>query len=274
VTEPAGAPRYPRPARDKAARRTRSAHDKAGRSTRTRVARPAPAQGVLVCRRASKSYSDLVALAPLDLAVAPGERIALVGHNGSGKSTLLRLAAGLLELTSGAIEVAGFPVGAPEARAALSYVPDNPVLYDDLSVREHLAYIASLHGVDASDAQFDELLAAIGLVERADDLPARFSRGLRQRAAIAVGLVRPFEVLLVDEPFVGLDVPARRALLALLDQAHAAGAAIVVATHEASYVERVDRCLALRDGRLVHDGPATPDEVVRLVGDQAYAPGA
>jgi hypothetical protein len=76
VTEPAGAPRYPRPARDKAARRTRSAHDKAGRSTRTRVARPAPAQGVLVCRRASKSYSDLVALAPLDLAVAPGERIA------------------------------------------------------------------------------------------------------------------------------------------------------------------------------------------------------
>jgi ABC-type multidrug transport system ATPase subunit len=274
VTEPAGAPRYPRPARDKAARRTRSAHDKAGRSTRTRVARPAPAQGVLVCRRASKSYSDLVALAPLDLAVAPGERIALVGHNGSGKSTLLRLAAGLLELTSGAIEVAGFPVGAPEARAALSYVPDNPVLYDDLSVREHLAYIASLHGVDASDAQFDELLAAIGLVERADDLPARFSRGLRQKAAIAVGLVRPFEVLLVDEPFVGLDVPGRRALLALLDQAHAAGAAIVVATHEASYVERVDRCLALRDGRLVHDGPATPDEVVRLVGDQAYAPGA
>jgi ABC-2 type transport system ATP-binding protein len=277
VTEPADAPRTPQPrrrSRDQAARRARLARDKATGPTRARAGRPPVATGVLLARRASKSYSDLVALAPLDLAVAPGERVALVGHNGSGKSTFLRLAAGLLELTSGAIEVAGYPVGAPEARAALSFVPDNPVLYDDLSVREHLAYIASLHGVDASEEQLNELIAAIGLADRADDLPARFSRGLRQKAALAVGLVRPFQVLLVDEPFVGLDVPGREALLRLLDEAHAAGAAIVVATHEPSYVERVDRCLALRDGRLIHDGPTTPDEVVRLVGDQAYAPGA
>jgi len=273
MTQPADAPRTPAPrrrSRDMAGRRARLAQDK---GTRPRRVPPPPLTGVLVARRASKSYSDLVALAPLDLAVAPGERVALVGHNGSGKSTFLRLAAGLLELTAGEIEVAGYPVGAPEARAALSFVPDNPVLYDDLSVREHLAYIASLHGVDASEAQLDELIAAIGLAERADDLPARFSRGLRQKAALAVGLVRPFQVLLVDEPFVGLDVPGRQALLSLLDEAHAAGAAIVVATHEPSYVERVDRCLALRDGRLIHDGPSTPDEVVRLVGDQAYASG-
>jgi ABC-type multidrug transport system ATPase subunit len=249
-------------------RRARLAQDKTGR------VRPAPPlTGVLVARRAAKSYGDLVALAPLDLAVAPGERVALVGHNGSGKSTFLRLAAGLLDLTSGEIEVAGHPVGAPEARAALSFVPDNPVLYDDLSVREHLAYISSLHGVDAATEDLDELIADIGLTDRADDLPARFSRGLRQKAALAVGLVRPFEVLLVDEPFVGLDVPGREALLALFDEAHAAGAAIVVATHEPSYVERVDRCVALRDGRIIHDGPSTPDEVVRLVGDQAYASG-
>jgi ABC-type multidrug transport system ATPase subunit len=277
VTEPADAPRTPQPrrrSRDQAARRARLARDKATGPTRARAARPPVATGILLARRASKSYSDLVALAPLDLAVAPGERVALVGHNGSGKSTFLRLAAGLLELTSGAIEVAGYPVGAPEARAALSFVPDNPVLYDDLSVREHLAYIASLHGVGASEEQLNELIAAIGLADRADDLPARFSRGLRQKAALAVGLVRPFQVLLVDEPFVGLDVPGREALLRLLDEAHAAGAAIVVATHEPSYVERVDRCLALRDGRLIHDGPTTADEVVRLVGDQAYAPGA
>ena len=274
MTQPADAPRTPAPrrrSRDMAGRRARLAQDKGTRPRR--VPPPPPLTGVLVARRASKSYSDLVALAPLDLGVAAGERVALVGHNGSGKSTFLRLAAGLLELTAGEIEVAGYPVGAPEARAALSFVPDNPVLYDDLSVREHLAYIASLHGVDASEAQLDELIAAIGLAERADDLPARFSRGLRQKAALAVGLVRPFQVLLVDEPFVGLDVPGRQALLSLLDEAHAAGAAIVVATHEPSYVERVDRCLALRDGRLIHDGPSTPDEVVRLVGDQAYASG-
>jgi ABC-type multidrug transport system ATPase subunit len=249
------------------ARRARLAQGKASGSTSSGATQPPapPLRGVLVARQATKAYADLVALAPLDLAVAPGERVALVGHNGSGKSTLLRLAAGLLDLTSGTIEVAGHPVGSPEARAALSFVPDNPVLYDDLSVREHLAYIASLHGVDASNEDFNELIADLGLADRADDLPARFSRGLRQKAALAVGLARPFDVLLVDEPFVGLDLPGREALLRLLDDAHAAGAAIVVATHEPSYVDRVDRCLALRDGRVIHDGPTTPDEVVRLV---------
>jgi ABC-type multidrug transport system ATPase subunit len=223
-----------------------------------------PNAAALVADGASKAYADLVALAPLALSIAPGQRVALVGHNGSGKSTFLRLATGLLDLTAGEIRVAGHPVGSPEARAATAFVPDNPVLYDDLNVREHLAYIASLHGVDASDEQVDELIAVVGLAHRADDLPARFSRGLRQKAAIAVGLVRPFELLLIDEPFVGLDAQGRDALLSLLDSAHALGAAVVVATHEASYVERVDRCVALRDGEVVHDGPATPTEVQRL----------
>jgi len=230
----------------------------------SRRSRSAPA--VLTARAATKAYADLVALAPLTLTIPAGERVALVGHNGSGKSTFLRLAAGMLDLSSGEIEVNGAPVGSPEARAATSFIPDNPVLYDDLSVREHLAYIASLHGVDASEEEFDRLVDVVGLAHRADDLPARFSRGLRQKAAIAVGLVRPFSLLLVDEPFVGLDVSGRDALLALLDEAHAMGAAIVVATHEPSYVERVDRCIALRDGELVYDGPATAADMVRLVG--------
>jgi ABC-2 type transport system ATP-binding protein len=220
----------------------------------------------LATRAATKAYADLVALAPLTLSVAVGERVALVGHNGSGKSTFLRMAAGTLDLSGGEIEVNGAPVGSPEARAATTFIPDTPVLYDDLSVREHLAYIASLHGVDASDEEFDQLVEAVGLTRRADDLPARFSRGLRQKAAIAVGLARPFALMLVDEPFVGLDVPGRDALLDLLGDAHAAGAAVVVATHEPGFVERVDRVIALRDGELVHDGPATPAEMVRLVG--------
>ncbi len=221
---------------------------------------------ILRAHDVTKTYGDLVALAPLRLTVNAGERVALVGHNGSGKSTFLRIAAGLLELTAGEIDIDGAEVGSPEARAAVSFVPDNPVLYDDLSVREHLAYIASLHGVEATDEQFDELLAAVGLAHRADDLPARFSRGLRQKASIAVGLVRPFKLLLVDEPFVGLDAPGREALLRLLDDAHRDGAAVMVATHDPSYVERVDRCVALRDGDVIHNGPATPADVLRLVG--------
>lgn len=221
---------------------------------------------VLDARGASKAYADLVALAPLDLRVPAGQAVALVGHNGSGKSTFLRLASGLLDLTDGEITVLGEPVGSSRARAAVSFLPDEPVLYDDLSVREHLAFVAALHGVAADADDFDELLDRVGLGHRADDLPARFSRGLRQKASIALGLVRPFELLLVDEPFVGLDAPGKATLLEIFDELHADGAALVVATHDPGFVERVDRCVALRDGEVVHDGPATAADVLRLVG--------
>jgi ABC-type multidrug transport system ATPase subunit len=221
---------------------------------------------IFVAEKATKSYADLVALAPLDLKIKAGEAIALVGHNGSGKSTLLRLASGLLELTSGAVTIAGEPAGTADARAAASFVPDDPVLYDDLSVREHLGYIAALHGVDVGDAEIDALLERVGLLHRADDLPARFSRGLRQKTSIAIGLIRPFRLLLVDEPFVGLDATGKASLLELLAEAHDDGAAVVVATHDPQYVERVDRCIALRDGEVIHDGRATPSDVLRLVG--------
>ena len=229
------------------------------------MARPDAKSAVLEARHASKAYADLVALEPLDLRVPAGQAVALVGHNGSGKSTFLRLATGLLELTDGEITIVGEPAGSSVARAAASFLPDEPVLYDDRSVREHLAYVAALHGVVAEPEDFDELLERVRLSHRADDLPARFSRGLRQKASIALGLVRPFEILLVDEPFVGLDAPGKAALLDIFSELHADGAAIVVATHDPDFVERVDRCVALHDGNVIHDGPATPADVLRLV---------
>lgn len=214
----------------------------------------------------TKDYGDLVALHALDVEIADGQAVALVGHNGSGKSTFLKLVAGLLDPSDGTVTVAGAPAGTPDARAATSYVPDEPVLYDDLSVVEHLRYVAALHGADVPDDAIDELVGRLGLADRADDLPARFSRGLRQKAGLAVGLVRPFSLLLVDEPFVGLDAPGRASLIELLDEASGAGATVVVATHDPTFVERVDRCIALRDGKVVHDGRATADDVLRLVG--------
>ena len=90
----------------------------------------------------TKTYDGVVALQPLDLSVGVGESVALIGHNGSGKSTLLRMAAGLLEPTAGSLEVAGFEVGDIDARATTSYLPDDPVLYDDLSLREHVEYVS------------------------------------------------------------------------------------------------------------------------------------
>jgi ABC-2 type transport system ATP-binding protein len=228
--------------------------------------RPTEGPPLLELRGLGKDYGDLVALHPTDLSVPAGQAVALVGHNGSGKSTLLRIVAGLLEASDGEVIVDGHPAGTPDARAATSYVPDEPVLYDDLSVREHLLYVGALHGMTVTDEIVDELTARLGLTGRVDDLPARFSRGLRQKAGLAVGFVRPYSLLLLDEPFVGLDAPGRAALLELLDESSAAGATLVIATHDPTFVERVDRCVALRDGRVVHDGAATSADVLRLVG--------
>jgi ABC-2 type transport system ATP-binding protein len=214
----------------------------------------------------TKAYDDLVALHPLGLEVGVGESVALIGHNGSGKSTLLRMAAGLLEPSGGELEIAGFEVGDVDARATTSFLPDDPVLYDDLSLREHVEYISRLHGGDGWDDYAESLCERLGLSERIDDLPSRFSRGLRQKTSIVLAMVRPFSLLLVDEPFVGLDQPGKLVLLEILDEVHADGAASLVATHDPAYVDRVDRSIALRDGSVVFDGRASVDQVLGLVG--------
>ena len=213
----------------------------------------------------TKVYGDLTALEPLTLSIPDGELVVLVGHNGSGKSTLLNIVAGLLEPSAGVAEIDGHAAGSLGARAATSYLPDNPVLYDDLSLIEHLEYIARLHGVEDWHERADELVERLGLADRADDLPSRFSRGLKQKAAIALGLIRPFSLLIVDEPFVGLDPPGRAVMVELLEEAHRDGAAVVVATHQMEFVQRTQRCIALRDGAVVYDGPAAGASVDRLV---------
>ena len=212
---------------------------------------------VLELRELTKDYGGLRALDRVSLDIAGGDLVVLIGPNGSGKTTLIRLVAGLLEPTGGEIFVAGDAAGSMTARAAVSYIPDTPVLYDDLSVFEHLEYIARLHGVTAWQSGAERLLEVLGLEARADDLPSTFSRGLRQKTAIAVALVRPCEVLLVDEPFVGIDEAGRRALRALLDAAAEAGTAVVVATHQLDYAASAARCIAFRDGQVVHDGAPT-----------------
>jgi len=208
----------------------------------------------LIADGASKSYGERVALDAVSLELARGELVALVGPNGAGKSTFLQLAVGLLEPTSGEILVEGALAGSLDARVVMSYVADQPALYDDLSVNEHIEYVARLHGLPGRPESADELLAIFNLTPRADDLPARFSRGLRQKTAIVLALVRPFSVLLVDEPFVGLDPAGQGALTELLTAATEAGAAVMVATHQLAFLERASRCVALQDGSVVYDG--------------------
>lgn len=221
----------------------------------------------------SKRYGDNIALAPLDLSVPTGQRVSLIGHNGSGKTTVQRMIAGVLEPSEGSAAVMGHPVGSIDARAALSVLSDEPVFYDDLSVWQHLEYIARLHDTTDWEDHAGWLLDSLGIADRADDLPATFSRGLKQKAAIAIAFVRPFEVMLIDEPFVGLDRAGRAALLDLLSWAHGDGASLVVATHELQSVTSSERLIALRDGEVIFDGDpsdADPDSLADGVFDRRY----
>lgn len=229
------------------------------------MTRPAVETAALQTHALTKRYGDLVALHPLELEIGAGQRVALVGHNGSGKTTLLRLVTGMLEPSGGDAAVCGAALGSIDARAAVSYLPDQPVFYDDLSVWEHLEYVARLHDTDDWEQHAVDLLHVLGLDDRADDLPVTFSRGLRQRTAIAIAFVRPFELLVVDEPFVGLDRAGRAALLQLFDLAHGDGAALLIATHELGTVGACERVIALSSGAVVHDGAPGDAEFAGLI---------
>jgi ABC-type multidrug transport system ATPase subunit len=219
----------------------------------------------LATRQLTKSYGDRPALEPLTIEIDSGAKVALVGHNGSGKTTLMKMTAGLLDPTDGSVEIGRHAAGSQEARRLVSWLSDTPTFYDDLSLAEHLEFVARLHGVTDWQERADQLLEQLGLSTRRDDIPTTFSRGLRQKAAITLAFIRPFEVLLVDEPFVGLDEPGKEALLTMLDAASSAGATLLIATHELTFVSRVARLLALRDGALVYDGAPSDADVHALV---------
>ena len=218
----------------------------------------APSDAPLSAHALGRSYDGYIALGSFNLDVAAGELIALIGPNGAGKTTFLNLAAGLLEPTSGQVEIDGHVPGTIEARRALSYLPDTPVFYEDLSVVEHLEYVAALHEAPEPAARIDDLIERLGLDGWEDALGAELSKGMKQKASIALALVRPFKVLLADEPLDGLDPPSRETLFALLAETQAAGAAIVVSTHRPDVIAAADRCVAIRDGRLAYDGKPDP----------------
>lgn len=213
-----------------------------------------------------KDYGDGMGIHGLDLLIQPGELVMLVGPNGAGKSTFLGACAGILEPNEGHVYVRGDAVGTVGARGATSFLPDTPVLYDDLSVNEHIEYIARLHGTQDWEEYADDLLEMFNLADRADDLPSRFSRGLKQKTALILGLIRPFSLLLVDEPFVGLDTPGQETLVEILSDVAEQGAAILVSTHQLDLTPSATRCVGLRDGELAYDGPATAEKIRELVG--------
>jgi ABC-2 type transport system ATP-binding protein len=212
---------------------------------------------LLSLRGVSRTYGERTALHPLDLDLEPGRCTALFGHNGSGKSTLLRIAAGRDTPTTGQALFAGRPVREddPQVRARVAVVGDMVACYPDLTVREHLELVAVAHAVADADEWIDHVLADRRLSDHADALPGALSSGQTQSMLLASALVRPRDLLILDEPEQRLDPDARRRLAELLVAEKEGGAAVLLATHQAELAEAVaDRVIALEDGRVIGDG--------------------
>jgi ABC-2 type transport system ATP-binding protein len=220
---------------------------------------------LVVAEGLGRDFGDVTALESLDLETDGGEAIAFIGHNGSGKTTALSMLAGRLEPTRGTVRVAGVDVhrrsGSATVRSLVSFVPDSPALYPDLTVADHLDLVGMAHEVDDAEERTGLLLDLLGLEERQHQLPRELSRGLRQKTQLACGLLRPYEVLILDEPVSGLDPPSRQALHSLLQQVKDEGALVVFSTHDLDFTENLaDRIVVVSDGRVAVAG--TRDEVV------------
>jgi ABC-2 type transport system ATP-binding protein len=205
----------------------------------------------------SKNFGSFTAVNDLSFTVRAGEVLGLVGPNGAGKTTTLRMMVGIIPPTSGQVRIAGHDMHEEPllAKRALAFFPDEPRLFDYLTVRQHLAFIARLYGVENHEPQAQVLLEELEIADRADSLPAELSRGMKQKLAIACGLLHSPQVLVLDEPLTGLDpLGIRRMKDSILRRAQA-GAAVVLSSHLLHLLEEVcSHVLILKKGAAIASG--------------------
>ncbi|HEX8849711.1 MAG TPA: ABC transporter ATP-binding protein [Gemmatimonadaceae bacterium] len=199
-----------------------------------------------------KQYGDFVAVRGLSFSVAPGEVLGLVGPNGAGKTSTLHSLCGIIRPTSGEIRVDGHDIVADPvpAKRALAFVPDEPQLFEYLTVDDHLRFVARLYGVADAAERIEPLLQELELADKRTALPAELSRGMRQKLAIACAFLHQPKALLLDEPLTGLDpLGIRRMKAAILRRAHA-GTAVILSSHLLHLVEELcTRILIIQNGQ-------------------------
>jgi len=198
----------------------------------------------------------------LDLDVPRGSITGLLGPSGCGKTTLLRAVVGVQRIAAGTVEVLGEPAGSAGLRHRVGYVTQAPSVYGDLTVAENLDYFAAVLGAPRSDPA--RVIAQVGLVGHERDTVDRLSGGQRARVSLAAALLGTPELLILDEPTVGLDPVLRQDLWQLFRRLADTGATLLVSSHVMDEATRCDRLLLMREGRLLaHD---TPDELLRSTG--------
>jgi ABC-type multidrug transport system ATPase subunit len=201
----------------------------------------------------TRTFGRRRALNKVSLTAAAGTITSLLGHNGAGKSTLLSIAATLLQVSSGKVLYGDTPAeaGGAALRGRIGMLGHDLYLYPELTAAENLAFFANVYALDDVQKRVDAALNRAGLTERRDDLVSGFSRGMRQKLALERALIHEPRLLLLDEPFTGLDEAARNALRERLRVARSAGAIIILTTHDIAAIEGLtDASALLVDGRL------------------------
>jgi ABC-2 type transport system ATP-binding protein len=207
----------------------------------------------------TKTYEDLIAVDNLNLTIPPGEFLCCLGPNGAGKTTTIKMITGLIRPTSGRVLISGYDVQQHpvEAKRRIGYVPDQPYMYEKLSGREFFQFVGDLFSIprDVQAAKLDYYLDLFEIKHAADKLIDNYSHGMRQKLVIAASLMHDPEVILVDEPMVGLDPQSARTVKQLFREQAAAGRTLFLCTHVLSVAEELaDRIVIFKRGKVIFLG--------------------
>ena len=218
----------------------------------------------------TKLYDEFVAVDQLSFRVQPGEIMGLVGPNGAGKTTTMRCLSGIIPPTRGAIHICGIDLARDPiaAKGQLAFLTDEPRLFDYLTVQQHLAFTARIYQVQNYEPLARQLLQELELSEKSNALPGELSRGMKQKLAIACGLLHSPKVIYLDEPLTGLDPLGIRRMKSSIQQRARDGAAIIVSSHLLHLVQEIcSHILILKNGKKIIEG--TLDQIKRTYAEQA-----
>jgi ABC-2 type transport system ATP-binding protein len=224
---------------------------------------------ILEARNLVKTYGDLTAINDVNLAIQEGEILGLLGPNGAGKTTIISMITGILEPTSGHITVQGLDLQTDTnaAKAKLGLVPQELALYPTLSARDNLGFFGSIYGLGGKElrARVDAMLEMVQLTERANDAIETYSGGMKRRVNIAAGLLHQPDVLLLDEPTVGVDPQSRNAIFEAVEALNRAGMTVIYTTHYMEEAQRLcHRVAVIDDGQII--ALDTPEALIRSLG--------